>query len=189
LVSNQPNVSYICTRYYRAPELLFESTSYTTAVDLWSVGCVLGELLKGSPLFTADSSLEQIVEIIRVLGVPSKAAVLEMNPEHAGLNFPEVIPISLRSMASGGTVLGSTDWREMGMTSGKLSPACSGFISSTAALEGTPNTRIISTICSKLESAVNNGLPFNNSPSTQPTDHRSTAVVYEVLSNRSSGAR
>lgn len=98
LVSNQPNVSYICTRYYRAPELLFESTSYTTAVDLWSVGCVLGELLKGSPLFTADSSLEQIVEIIRVLGVPSKAAVLEMNPEHAGLNFPEVIPISLQSV-------------------------------------------------------------------------------------------
>ena len=40
LTKGQPNVSYICSRYYRAPELLFGATEYTCAVDLWSVGII-----------------------------------------------------------------------------------------------------------------------------------------------------
>jgi len=52
LVKGEPNVSYICSRYYRAPELIFGSTTYTTAIDVWSVGCVLAELLLGQPLFS-----------------------------------------------------------------------------------------------------------------------------------------
>lgn len=43
----EPNISYICSRYYRAPELIFGATEYTTAIDMWSVGCVLAELLLG----------------------------------------------------------------------------------------------------------------------------------------------
>ncbi len=39
LVAGEPNVSYICSRYYRAPELVFEATEYTPAIDVWSVGC------------------------------------------------------------------------------------------------------------------------------------------------------
>ena len=38
LVPGEPNVSYICSRYYRAPELVFEATQYTTAIDVWSLG-------------------------------------------------------------------------------------------------------------------------------------------------------
>lgn len=43
----EPNISYICSRYYRAPELIFGATEYTNAIDMWSVGCVMAELLLG----------------------------------------------------------------------------------------------------------------------------------------------
>lgn len=46
-VKGEPNVSYICSRYYRAPELIFGATEYTTAIDIWSTGCVMAELLLG----------------------------------------------------------------------------------------------------------------------------------------------
>lgn len=46
-VKGEPNISYICSRYYRAPELIFGATEYTTAIDVWSAGCVLAELLLG----------------------------------------------------------------------------------------------------------------------------------------------
>ncbi|KAG8067468.1 hypothetical protein GUJ93_ZPchr0005g15049 [Zizania palustris] len=47
LVAGEPNISYICSRYYRAPELIFGATEYTTSIDIWSAGCVLAELLLG----------------------------------------------------------------------------------------------------------------------------------------------
>ncbi|CAH2047161.1 unnamed protein product [Thlaspi arvense] len=47
LVKGEPNISYICSRYYRAPELIFGATEYTTAIDIWSTGCVMAELLLG----------------------------------------------------------------------------------------------------------------------------------------------
>lgn len=57
LVKGEPNISYICSRYYRAPELIFGATEYTTAIDVWSVGCVLAELLLGQPLFLVRAEL------------------------------------------------------------------------------------------------------------------------------------
>ena len=54
LVRTEPNISYICSRYYRAPELIFGATEYTTAIDIWSLGCVMAELLLGQPLFPAN---------------------------------------------------------------------------------------------------------------------------------------
>ena len=47
LVKGEINVSYICSRYYRAPELIFGATNYGQAIDVWSLGCVIGELLLG----------------------------------------------------------------------------------------------------------------------------------------------
>ena len=48
---NETNLPYICSRCYRAPELIFGATQYTTMIDIWSVGCVLLEMLNGVPLF------------------------------------------------------------------------------------------------------------------------------------------
>ncbi|KAL7865343.1 hypothetical protein SRHO_G00105900 [Serrasalmus rhombeus] len=58
---------YICSRYYRAPELIFGATDYTSSIDVWSAGCVLAELLLGQPIFPGDSGVDQLVEIIKVL--------------------------------------------------------------------------------------------------------------------------
>ncbi|GAB4841814.1 Glycogen synthase kinase-3 MsK-3 [Ancistrocladus abbreviatus] len=66
LVKGEPNISYICSRYYRAPELIFGATEYTTAIDIWSAGCVLAELLLGQPLFPGGSGVDQLVEIIKI---------------------------------------------------------------------------------------------------------------------------
>uniref|UniRef100_A0A8D3DBF0 Glycogen synthase kinase-3 beta n=1 Tax=Scophthalmus maximus TaxID=52904 RepID=A0A8D3DBF0_SCOMX len=67
LVRGEPNVSYICSRYYRAPELIFGATDYTSSIDVWSAGCVLAELLLGQPIFPGDSGVDQLVEIIKVM--------------------------------------------------------------------------------------------------------------------------
>jgi glycogen synthase kinase 3 beta len=47
LVPGEPNVSYICSRYYRAPELIFGNSDYGCVIDVWSVGCVIAELMLG----------------------------------------------------------------------------------------------------------------------------------------------
>ena len=47
LVRTEPNISYICSRYYRAPELIFGNSNYGTYIDVWSVGCVIAELMLG----------------------------------------------------------------------------------------------------------------------------------------------
>jgi serine/threonine protein kinase len=56
----------LASRYYRAPELIFGATDYSPAIDVWSVGCVMAELLLGQPLFPGDSGVDQLVEIIKV---------------------------------------------------------------------------------------------------------------------------
>jgi len=91
LSKGENNVAYICSRYYRAPELIFGQTNYTTAIDVWSAGCVIAELLLGEPIFPGDSSMNQLLEIIKVLGTPTQEQVLEMNPNKTGeLKFPKI---------------------------------------------------------------------------------------------------
>ena len=48
---------YVATRWYRAPEILLGSSCYTKEVDMWSLGCILGEILLGKPLFPGTSTL------------------------------------------------------------------------------------------------------------------------------------
>ena len=47
LIKGEPNIAYICSRYYRAPELICGATDYTTQVDVWSIGCVIAEMILG----------------------------------------------------------------------------------------------------------------------------------------------
>ncbi|XP_011023408.1 PREDICTED: shaggy-related protein kinase NtK-1-like isoform X1 [Populus euphratica] len=90
LVPGEPNISYICSRYYRAPELIFGASEYTSAIDIWSVGCVLAELLLGQPLFPGESSVDQLVEIIKVLGTPTREEIKCMNPNYTEFKFPQI---------------------------------------------------------------------------------------------------
>eukprot|EP01105_Mastigella_eilhardi_P016919 TRINITY_DN3880_c0_g1_i1.p1 TRINITY_DN3880_c0_g1~~TRINITY_DN3880_c0_g1_i1.p1 ORF type:complete len:511 (-),score=150.12 TRINITY_DN3880_c0_g1_i1:28-1560(-) len=92
LQRGEPNVCYICSRYYRAPELIFGSTTYTTAIDVWSMGCVFAELLLGQPLFPGSSSVDELVEIIKVLGTPSYEQIQAMNKNYPAYSFPDIKP-------------------------------------------------------------------------------------------------
>mmetsp|Transcript_42138 Transcript_42138/g.96766 ORF Transcript_42138/g.96766 Transcript_42138/m.96766 type:complete len:399 (+) Transcript_42138:56-1252(+) len=83
-------VAYICSRYYRAPELIFGATNYTVAVDLWSMGCVLAEMMRGRPLFPGENGVDQLVEIVKVLGTPTRQEVLAMNKQYHNFSNPEV---------------------------------------------------------------------------------------------------
>jgi len=61
---------YVATRWYRAPEILLGSSKYTKAVDMWSVGCILGELIVGKAIFPGTSTLNQIERILELTGKP-----------------------------------------------------------------------------------------------------------------------
>ncbi|KAI6176742.1 Protein kinase domain-containing protein [Aphelenchoides bicaudatus] len=134
LVPGEPNVAYICSRYYRAPELIFGATDYTSSIDVWSSGTVLAELLLGQPFFPlcfytilqnnftsthntlksqhfsinssltnifavlrvkrskGDSGVDQLVEIIKVLGTPTREEINKMNPNYTTFRFPLIRP-------------------------------------------------------------------------------------------------
>ncbi|KAJ0735279.1 putative protein-serine/threonine kinase CMGC-GSK family [Helianthus annuus] len=90
LVRGEANISYICSRFYRAPELIFGATEYTTSIDIWSAGCILAELLLGQPLFPGENAVDQLVEIIKVLGTPTREELRCMNPNYTDFRFPQV---------------------------------------------------------------------------------------------------
>lgn len=91
LLPGESNVSYICSRYYRAPELIFGAVHYDHSVDLWSLGCVLGELLQGSPLFQGENGVDQLVQVIKILGTPTARELVQMNPDYsAEFRFPSI---------------------------------------------------------------------------------------------------
>ncbi|CAB3979971.1 extracellular signal-regulated kinase 2-like isoform X2 [Paramuricea clavata] len=73
LESGDPSLTdYVATRWYRAPEILLASPKYTKGVDMWSLGCILGEILLGKPLFPGTSTLNQIERIMAVIPPPSR---------------------------------------------------------------------------------------------------------------------
>ncbi|VWU52124.1 glycogen synthase kinase 3, putative [Hepatocystis sp. ex Piliocolobus tephrosceles] len=98
LIDGQRSVAYICSRFYRAPELILGSTNYTTHIDLWSLGCIIAEMILGYPLFSGQSSVDQLVRIIQVLGTPTKEQMKIMNPNYADVKFPDVKPKDLKKV-------------------------------------------------------------------------------------------
>ena len=88
MVTGERNAAYICSRYYRAPELLLGAENYSCGIDVWSAGCVMSELLLGTPLFSGDTGVEQLMDIIRVLGTPTVEQAVAMNENYAAFKFP-----------------------------------------------------------------------------------------------------
>lgn len=90
LVQGEPNIAYICSRYYRAPELVLGASAYNTAIDVWSAGCVIAEVYLGRPLFPGETAADQIVQIMRVIGSPTREQIQDMNPRYNGVKLPEI---------------------------------------------------------------------------------------------------
>ncbi|KAL6350424.1 hypothetical protein AAG906_004375 [Vitis piasezkii] len=68
----KPYTHLVVTLWYRAPELLLGAKQYSTAIDMWSLGCIMAELLSKEPLFNGKTELDQIDKIFRTLGTPSE---------------------------------------------------------------------------------------------------------------------
>ncbi|XP_030651005.1 mitogen-activated protein kinase 15 [Nomascus leucogenys] len=75
---DQPLTEYVATRWYRAPEVLLSSHRYTLGVDMWSLGCILGEMLRGRPLFPGTSTLHQLELILDTIPPPSEEDLLAL---------------------------------------------------------------------------------------------------------------
>lgn len=82
---------YVVTRFYRAPEVMLASQKYSTAVDIWSVGCTFYELITGKPLFQAKNYLELVKMMITQLGTPEPEQMKFITNEHA-LNYIKKLP-------------------------------------------------------------------------------------------------
>jgi cyclin-dependent kinase-like len=66
--NNSPYTDYVATRWYRAPELLLGTTDYGKEVDTWAMGCIMGELVDGQPLFPGESEIDQLYLIQKMQG-------------------------------------------------------------------------------------------------------------------------
>ncbi|XP_055204431.1 mitogen-activated protein kinase 15 isoform X2 [Gorilla gorilla gorilla] len=75
---DQAVTEYVATRWYRAPEVLLSSHRYTLGVDMWSLGCILGEMLRGRPLFPGTSTLHQLELILETIPPPSEEDLLAL---------------------------------------------------------------------------------------------------------------
>ncbi|CEF65996.1 Glycogen synthase kinase 3 alpha [Strongyloides ratti] len=96
---DESNLAYICSRYYRAPELICGAQKYTVAVDIWSCGAVFAELVTCEALFPGVDSIDQFSCIIKILGTPTKDDMIALNYNNAkrplpfigGPNWPKLL--------------------------------------------------------------------------------------------------
>ncbi|XP_029159857.1 cyclin-dependent kinase 20-like [Nylanderia fulva] len=79
----------VATRWYRAPELLYGARYYTSAIDMWSIGCIFGEMLNTSPLFPGETDIEQLAIVLKYLGSPTSESWPELTslPDYNKISF------------------------------------------------------------------------------------------------------
>uniref|UniRef100_A0A8C6KKL0 Stress-activated protein kinase JNK n=1 Tax=Nothobranchius furzeri TaxID=105023 RepID=A0A8C6KKL0_NOTFU len=95
---------YVVTRYYRAPEVIL-GMGYQANVDVWSVGCIVAEMIRGSVLFPGTDHIDQWNKVIEQLGTPSQDFLMKLNqsvrtyvenrPRYAGYSFEKLFPDAL----------------------------------------------------------------------------------------------
>ncbi|KAI8983708.1 MAP kinase [Pilobolus umbonatus] len=74
---------YVATRWYRAPEIMLSFQSYTKAIDIWSVGCIFAEMLGGRPLFKGRDYVDQLNQILGILGSPDEETLMRVGSDRA----------------------------------------------------------------------------------------------------------
>ncbi|XP_077997469.1 MAPK/MAK/MRK overlapping kinase-like [Glandiceps talaboti] len=85
--SKPPYTEYISTRWYRAPECLLTDGYYSYKMDLWSVGCVIFEVMSLHPLFPGSNEVDQIAKIHDVMGTPDNTILNKLRNKNRGMNF------------------------------------------------------------------------------------------------------
>ncbi|KAK8947122.1 Cyclin-dependent kinase F-3 [Platanthera zijinensis] len=92
-----PYTDYVSTRWYRAPEVLLQSSAYSPAIDMWAVGAILAELFTLNPLFPGESETDQMYKICTVLGTPNASIWSDgvQLPHAINFNFFQSPPVNL----------------------------------------------------------------------------------------------
>lgn len=114
---------YVVTRYYRAPEVIL-GMKYTDNVDIWSVGCIMGEMIRGAVLFPGTDHIDQWNKIIEQLGTPASDFItrlqlnvrsyVESRPRYSGYSFEKLFPdILFPDDSSEHPVLKSSEARDL----------------------------------------------------------------------------
>ncbi|KAM6900769.1 serine/threonine-protein kinase MAK [Xenentodon cancila] len=98
--SKPPYTDYVSTRWYRAPEVLLRSSTYSSPIDLWAVGCIMAELYTLRPLFPGNSEVDEIFKICQVLGTVKKTDWPEGYHLASAMNFrfPQCVPTHLKTL-------------------------------------------------------------------------------------------
>ncbi|XP_038142712.1 serine/threonine-protein kinase MAK isoform X2 [Cyprinodon tularosa] len=98
--SKPPYTDYVSTRWYRAPEVLLRSSTYSSPIDLWAVGCIMAELYTLRPLFPGVSEVDVIFKICQVLGTFKKPDWPEGYQLATSMNFrfPHCVPTNLKTL-------------------------------------------------------------------------------------------
>ncbi|KAI8927290.1 kinase-like domain-containing protein [Entophlyctis helioformis] len=100
-LSNEKAYTYIQSRFYRSPEVIL-GHSYTCAIDMWSLGCILVELLTGRPIFPGTNEREQMCRICDVLGIPAASFLAKSPPDRLARVFALVRDTEYRLVPSKG---------------------------------------------------------------------------------------
>ncbi|KAF4572537.1 negative regulator of the PHO system [Pleurotus pulmonarius] len=93
----------VVTLWYRAPDVLLGSRTYSTSIDVWSCGCIFAEMISGTPLFRGRDNQDQLLHIMRVIGTPSEATLrkiaqdspevtLKQFPRYPKMPFQQILP-------------------------------------------------------------------------------------------------
>ncbi|XP_024926819.2 mitogen-activated protein kinase 3 isoform X2 [Ziziphus jujuba] len=97
---NEYMTEYVVTRWYRAPELLLNSSDYTAAIDVWSVGCIFMELMNRKPLFPGKDHVHQMRLLTELLGTPTESDLGFVRNEDARRYIRQLAPFPCQSLAT-----------------------------------------------------------------------------------------
>uniref|UniRef100_UPI00398F2CD9 mitogen-activated protein kinase 12-like n=1 Tax=Pristiophorus japonicus TaxID=55135 RepID=UPI00398F2CD9 len=89
--ADQEMTGYVVTRWYRAPEVILNWMHYTQTVDIWSVGCIMAEMIATRPLFKGIDHLDQLTEIMKITGTPAQDFVQKLQSQEAK-NYIKSLP-------------------------------------------------------------------------------------------------
>ncbi|XP_039605222.1 mitogen-activated protein kinase 14B isoform X1 [Polypterus senegalus] len=90
-LTDEEMTGYVATRWYRAPEIMLNWMHYNMTVDIWSVGCIMAELLTGRTLFPGTDHINQLQQIMRLTGTPPASLISRM-PSHEARNYINSLP-------------------------------------------------------------------------------------------------
>nr|XP_019567904.1 PREDICTED: mitogen-activated protein kinase 11 isoform X5 [Rhinolophus sinicus] len=98
--ADEEMTGYVATRWYRAPEIMLNWMHYNQTVDIWSVGCIMAELLQGKALFPGNDYIDQLKRIMEVVGTPSSEVLAKISSEHARTYIQSLPPMPQKDLRS-----------------------------------------------------------------------------------------